>query len=275
MSQLRMLLPGPAVVGDLDDDRPEAAQALADLYAYPDPVAVHGWVRANMISTLDGSATGGDGLSGTIGGAADRMVFQVLRGLADVVLVGAGTARTEGYHVPAVQPEFAERRHLAGQHPAPTLALVTRSGKLPAVADTPADAAASGSGPVIVVTCAAADVEGLRRRLGPDRVVIAGEDDVDPVLAAAQLAARGLPRVLLEGGPQLLGRFVDAGRLDELCLTLSPLLVAGDGPRITRGAPAGLRARLAHLVECDGLLLGRWLVQPSPSSPSPSPSPSP
>ena len=252
MSQLRMLLPGPAVVGDLDDDRPDASQALADLYAYPDPVPAHGWVRANMISTLDGSATAGDGLSGTIGGAADRMAFQVLRGLADVVLVGAGTARAEGYHLPAAQPEFAERRHAAGQHPAPALAVVTRTGALP-----PTVAA-----PVLVVTCANADVDTLRRRFGPDRVVVAGEDDVDPVLAAAQLAARGLPRVLLEGGPMLLGRFVGSGRLDELCLTLSPLLVGGEGPRITRGESGDLRLRLAHLVECDGLLLGRWLVQP-------------
>jgi 5-amino-6-(5-phosphoribosylamino)uracil reductase len=254
-----MLLPGSAVVGDLDDDRGDVAQALADLYAYPDPAPVHGWVRSNMISTLDGSATGDDGLSGTIGGAADRMVFSALRGLADVVLVGAGTARAEGYSVPTANPAFADRRRAAGQWPTPTLALVTRSGSLPAQLVSQRESA-----DVLAVTCASADVDGLRARLGPDRVVVAGELDVDPVLAAAQLAARGLPRVLLEGGPSLLGRFVAAGRLDELCLTLSPLLVAGDRPRIAHGddGPATpLRLRPAHLVECDGLLLGRWLVQ--------------
>jgi len=267
MSQLRLLLPGTAVVGDLDDDRDDVAQALADLYAYPDPVPGHGWVRANMVSTLDGSATGGDGLSGTIGGAADRMTFQVLRGLTDVVLVGAGTARAEGYSVPTARPEFAERRRAAGQQPAPTLALVTRSGRLPAaagarIADTGWTGTASGPGPVLVVTCAAADVEALRRRFGSERVIVAGDEDVDPVLAAAQLASRGLARILLEGGPTLLGRFAADGRLDELCLTLSPLVVAGGGPRIAHGsAVADLRLRLAHLVECDGLLLGRWLVQ--------------
>jgi 5-amino-6-(5-phosphoribosylamino)uracil reductase len=259
-----MLLPGSAVVGDLDDDRGDAAQALADLYAYPDPLPVHGWVRSNMISTLDGSATGGDGLSGTIGGAADKMVFTVLRGLADVILVGAGTARAEGYHLPAPQPEFADRRHTAGQHPAATLALVTRSGKIPPDMEAVAAVGDGSASTVLVVTCAAADVDALRGRLGPDRVVVAGEEDVDPLLAAAQLAARGLPRILLEGGPTLLGRFIGAGRLDELCLTLSPLLAAGDGPRIAHGPPGSLRVRPAHLVECDGVLLGRWLVQPSP-----------
>jgi riboflavin biosynthesis pyrimidine reductase len=258
VSALRLLLPGTAIVGDLDDDRADVVQALADLYAYPDPMPAHGWVRASMVSTLDGSATGTDGLSGTIGGAADRAVFGALRGLADVVLVGAGTARAEGYRPPTPQPGFAERRQAAGQARTAALALVTRSGTLPTAHDLfAADA------PSYLVTCAAADVTGLRARVGEHRVIVAGEDDVDPLLAAAQLAARGLPRILLEGGPSLLGRFEQAGRLDELCLTISPLLVGGDGPRVAHGGPAGLRLRPAHLVECGGVLLGRWLVQPS------------
>jgi riboflavin biosynthesis pyrimidine reductase len=257
VSQLRLLLPGTAIVGDLDDDRADAVQALADLYAYPDPVPRQGWVRANMVSTLDGSSTGADGLSGTIGGAADKAVFGALRGLADVVLVGAGTARDEGYHRPAAQPGFAERRRAAGQTDVAALAVVTRSGRLPTAHDLFA-----ADVPSLVVTCAAADVDGMRARIGEDRVVVAGEDDVDPLLAAAQLAARGMPRILLEGGPRLLGRFQAAARVDELCLTISPMLAGGDGPRIAHGALAALRLRPAHLVECDGVLLGRWLVQP-------------
>jgi len=253
-----MLLPGPAVVGDLDDERGDVVQALADLYAYPTPMPSHGWVRANMVTTQDGTAPGADGLSGSIGGAADRTVFDVLRGLADVVLVGAGTAREEGYHQPRPQPAFAERRTTAGQWPAPALAVVTRSGRLPTENDLFAPAAHT-----FVLTCAAADVEGLRAKVGAHRVIVAGEDDVDPVLAAAQLASRGLTRILLEGGPTLLGRFESSGRLDELCLTVSPLLTSGPGPRIAHGDPATLRLRAAHLVECDGFLLGRWLVQPS------------
>jgi riboflavin biosynthesis pyrimidine reductase len=253
-----MLLPGSAVVGDLDGHRGDAVQALADLYAYPTSLPKQGWVRANMVSTLDGSATGPDGLSGTIGGAADKAVFTVLRGLADVILVGAGTARSEAYRLPSPKPEFAERRLAAGQWPAPALALVTRSGRLPQQPDLFANDAHA-----FVITCSAADVEALRARVGPQRVIVAGEDDVDPVIAAAQLAARGLPRMLLEGGPSLLGRFESSARIDEVCLTWSPVLVAGAGPRIAHGDAAMLRLRPAHLVECDGLLLGRWLVQPS------------
>jgi riboflavin biosynthesis pyrimidine reductase len=258
MSRLQLLLPGPAIVGDLDDDRSDAVQALADLYAYPDPVPPGGWLRANMVTTLDGSATGSDGLSGTIGGAGDRAVFAALRGLADVILVGAGTARAEGYRRPAAKPEFAERRARAGQRPAPALAVVTRSGDLPG--DGSLFTAEPDGSTGYVVTCAAADVAGLRSRVGAERVVVAGEDQVDPVLALAQLAALGLPRVLLEGGPSLLGRTIEAGRLDELCLTASPVLVAGQGPRIAHAGAGELRLRLAHLISCDDVLLGRWLT---------------
>ena len=140
---------------------------------------------------------------------------------------------------------------------------MTRSGRLP----TGTDLFAPGAD-TLVLTCSAADVDGLRAQVGEPRVIVAGEDDVDPILAVAQLAARGLPRILVEGGPSLLGRFESSARLDELCLTISPLLVAGDGPRIAHGgASAGtfsaLRLRSAHLVECEGLLLGRWVVQAS------------
>jgi riboflavin biosynthesis pyrimidine reductase len=259
MTVLRMLLPGAAVVGVVDHGRDradDAVQAVADLYAYPDPLPEGGWVRANMVSSLDGSATGADGLSGSVSGGADRVVFRVLRGLADVVLVGAGTARAEGYRAPSVRAEFTERRDAAGQQPAPALAIVTRTGRLPEDGGL-----LGGSAPVYALTCAAADTRRLRATLGEAQVLVAGEDRVDPALAVTRLAALGLRRILLEGGPTLLGAAAGAGCVDELCLTVSPLLLGGDGPRIAHGAPSGLRLRSAHLLEADGYLLGRWLVQ--------------
>lgn len=261
---LRLLLPGTAVVGDLDSAGADALQALADLYAYPTPTPGQGWVRATMVSTLDGSATGSDGLSRSISRPPDRAVFSALRGLADVVLVGAGTARAEEYRPLAPKPEFTDRRAQAGQAPVPVVAVVTRSGRVPTETGLFGTGTLPGGQPAAVaVTCAAADVTALRQRLGAERVIVAGEQDVDPDVAVAQLAARGLRRVLLEGGPTLLGRTIAAGRLDELCLTLSPLLAAGTGPRIATGLPGGSAVRLAHLVECDGVLLGRWLVERS------------
>jgi riboflavin biosynthesis pyrimidine reductase len=251
-----MLLPGPAVVGDLDTNPADAVQALADLYAYPDPVPVGGWVRATMLSTLDGSVTGADGRSGSIGSLADRTVFSVLRGLADVVLVGAGTVRAEGYRRPVAKPEFADRRTAAGQSPAPRLAIVTTTGHLGTTEE-----ALGGPAGAFVITCAGADLDKLRALAGADRVLVAGEERVDPRLAVTHLAARGLRRILLEGGPHLLGDVIAADCLDEICLTLSPLLVAGGGLRTALGPPAAVRIRPAHLVECDATLLGRWLVQ--------------
>jgi 5-amino-6-(5-phosphoribosylamino)uracil reductase len=257
VSPLRLLLPGPAVVGDLERGRADTLQALADLYAYPDPVTADGYVRANMVATLDGSARDADGSSRGISAPADQAVLGVLRALADVVVVGAGTARAEGYEPLRARPAFVQRREAAGQAPAATLAVVTRSGDLDPASPLLAPGAAT-----LVLTCSAAPLARLRALAGDDRVVVAGDDDVDPSRAVAALAARGLRRVLVEGGPSLLGRVAAAGCLDELCLTWSPLLVGGDGPRIAHGAPLAATLRPAHLVESDGLLMGRWVVVP-------------
>jgi riboflavin biosynthesis pyrimidine reductase len=255
VTELRLLLPGPAVVGDLAGDRAGALQALADLYAFPDPLPASGWVRAAMVSTLDGAARDVTGSTLGISSAADQALLGVLRALADVVLVGAGTARAEGYHVLHPRPSFAERRAVARQTPAAAIAVVTRSGDLDEIKDLFAPGAGS-----LVVTSAAAPLGQLRDLAGDDQVIVAGGDDVEPARAVAALAERGLRRIQMEGGPTLLGRIAAAGRLDELCLTWSPLLVAGDEARVARGPATQLRLRLAHLVAFDDTLFGRWLV---------------
>jgi 5-amino-6-(5-phosphoribosylamino)uracil reductase len=200
-------------------------------------------------------------VSGSVSSPVDKAAFGVLRGLADVVLVGAGTVRIEGYHAPAPQPRFADRRATAGQRPAPALAIVTRTGRLPA--DT---GLFSGSSPTYVVTTAAADLAPLRNLAGSDQVIVAGNEDLDVDDAVNVLAARGLGRVLLDGGPSLLGSALAANRVDEVCLTWSPILVAGTGPRIATGAKAMLTVRPAHLIAAEDVLLGRWLVQHIPNN---------
>jgi riboflavin biosynthesis pyrimidine reductase len=241
----------------------DALQALADLYAYPEPLPHDGWVRACMVSTIDGSAVDEHGSSRGISDAVDRTLLGVLRALADVVLVGAGTVRAEGYAPIRPRPAFAERRAAAGQAPAPPVAVVTRSGELDDLTDL-----LEPDSTTLVLTTTSAPL-GRLRSLAPGRVVLAGEDDVDPVTALAALADRGLRRVQLEGGPRLLGCFVAGGCLDELCLTWSPLLVVGDGPRIDSGPAARRPLRLAHLAEAGGLLLGRWLVARDATTPIP------
>lgn len=212
------------------------------------------WLRANMVTSLDGSAVV-DGRSHALGGEGDALVFAALRGLADMVLVGAGTARTEGYRALRPRPAYAGTRSRRGQSPAPTLAVVTRRVDL-----DPSSELFSGPDRTVVVTCgASADLAESRLGAVAD-LVIAGESVVDIGVALDQLAGRGLRQVLCEGGPHLLGELVNADRLDELCLTISPHLVGGQGPRILAAAalPGPPVLALTQLLEHDGALLARY-----------------
>jgi len=238
---------------------PDAGEReLTTLYAHPLlERPVRAWVRANMIATLDGAATGADARSGTINGDADLRVFQVLRAAADVVLIGAGTARAEGYGSLPIPPGLAAARAARGQPPGLELAILSGTGDLPAaLLDSP-------SPPLVVTVSDRPDLDALRARIGTDRVIVTGHGRVDLAAALGALAARGLPRVLAEGGPHVLGDLLAAGLVDELCLTWSPQLVAGPSPRVVDHAqwfaPA-LTARPAHLLHSGAVLLGRWLL---------------
>lgn len=239
---MRRLLPTP------DDD-----VDLRAAYAYPQD---RPWVRANMVSSADGSAVA-DGRSEALSGPADKRVFGVLRGLCDVVLVGAGTARAEGYRGPKPKPSYAEHRAGFGQRSAPVLALV--SGRLDL---DPASELFTGTERTVVLTSATADASAQARLAEVADVIVAGTERVDLGAVVDALVSLGLPRVLCEGGPHLLADLVQAGRLDELCLTVSPRLAGGEGPRIVDGLELDRVAELdlAHLLEQDGNLMARYLV---------------
>lgn len=211
---------------------PPSDEDLLALYAAPSSP----WTRANMVSTLDGRATGGDGRSGSINSAADKRVFAVLRALTSAVVAGAGTVRTEGYRRLRTPERFRQHRRETGLPEHPVLAVVTASGDLPDRLLEPTE----GRGRLLVLTAArlpAERRERLDQALGPgDEVVVCGDEDVDPGAALTALRERGLPHVLTEGGPTLLAEWVAAGVVDELCLTLRPLLLGGEGPRILEGA---------------------------------------
>jgi riboflavin biosynthesis pyrimidine reductase len=231
------------------------SEGLALAYAYPALSPGQVWVRANFVSTLDGAAAGDDGASGSINTGADRDVFKLLRALSDVILVGAGTARTEGYRRATVRAPWSRLRTSRPAHP--TIAVFSRSGDVPPRLCK----ARENSGDVFLVTCRKAGPEAIdlaRSTLGESHVIIAGDESVDLAAAVDALAARGLCRVLCEGGPHLMGDLTASGRLDELCLTIAPTLIGGDRPRITAGASvrANLTPRL--LIESEGTLLGRW-----------------
>ncbi|WP_282700345.1 pyrimidine reductase family protein [Streptomyces sp. CC219B] len=228
---------------------------LAEAYAYPDPDVP--WLRANMVSTLDGAAQY-DGRSQPISNATDMRIFGTLRALADVVVVGAETVRQEGYRPARARAEFAAAREAAGQPPAPAIAVVSASLEL----DFSLPLFTSPLVPTVILTGAAAAPERVAaaEKAGA-RVVFAGDGvGVEPDRAVRALADLGHHRLLTEGGPRLLGQFVAAGVLDELCLTLSPMLTAGDAQRIADGPPvaAPRSFALVSLLEEEGFLFGRY-----------------
>jgi riboflavin biosynthesis pyrimidine reductase len=208
-----------------------------------------------MVSSLDGSAVQ-DGRSGGLSGPADKTVFGVLRGLCDVVLVGAGTARAEGYRAPRAKPAYAELRATHGQRPAPVLALVSWRLDL-----DPGSDLFTGDERTIVVTSASSDSAGRDRLSRVADVLVCGDGHVDIAAALDQLVELGLGRILCEGGPSLLADVVAAGRLAELCLSLAPKVVGGQGTRIVHGAEVDSRFAPGHLLEEDGVLFGRYVAQ--------------
>jgi riboflavin biosynthesis pyrimidine reductase len=213
------------------------------------------WVLANMVSTLAGSAAAG-GKVGKLSTPADATLFRALRSVADVVLVGAETVRREGYGPVRLGAEHQAARTERGAAPEPPLAIVSRS--LALDFDSPAfvDAAAR----TIIVTCSTAPADRLELARRHAEVLIAGSDRVDVVTAVAALAERGLRVILCEGGPTLLGELAGAGLLDELCLTIAPVLGGDDLPiaRFPSGADL-LSYELAHvLVDDDQALFLRY-----------------
>ncbi|MFJ8198609.1 pyrimidine reductase family protein [Streptomyces sp. NPDC096152] len=250
---------GGAHVPGAPADREWSLSELAAAYAYPEPGpgGRGSWLRANMVSTLDGAAQH-EGRSQPISSAADMRIFGTLRALADVVVVGAETVRQEGYRPARAREEFAAMRAAAGQGPAPAIAVVTASLEL----DFSLPLFTSPLVPTLVLTGAAAPADRVAAagKAGA-KVVTAGDGaGVDPARAVAALAGLGHTRLLTEGGPRLLGQMVAAGVLDELCLTVSPMLTAGDAQRIAGGPPVPVPRRftLASLLEQDGFLFTRY-----------------
>jgi riboflavin biosynthesis pyrimidine reductase len=187
------------------------------------------WVSAIMVASLDGRATLG-GTSRALGGPQDLQMLLALRRRADALLVGPGTVRAEGY----------------GPLPCPAV-LVSRSFELPWGAGL---FAAPGQR-VLLYTRADGSVPDLAAD-----VELVPEDDLRAVLA--DLRARGIERLLCEGGPTINRALLDAGLLDELFLTLSPV-VSGEGPPIIADGPSAALT-LRSVATADGDLYLRYSV---------------
>jgi riboflavin biosynthesis pyrimidine reductase len=202
-------------------------------------------VRVNFISSVDGAATS-DGLSGGLSTPGDKRYFELLRRVCDVVVVGAGTVRAEGYGPIRVSAASAEWRTARGMPPHPSFAIVSGQLDLDPRSRIFTDAPVR---PILVTTSHAKGAE----RFAPvaDILVAGGGKHIAPEAMLVGLRERNLTHVLCEGGPSLFGYFLDADIVDELCLTISPSLEVGDAPRISSG-PAVSRALRLDQVHKSG-----------------------
>lgn len=243
---IRQLLPAVSEVAGPAD--------LEDIYAPP----YHRHLRANFVVSIDGAVELG-GRSKLLGGPPDRAAFLAMRALADAVMVGAGTARVERYGPVTLDEQATARRINRGQQPLPPLVLVSRRGDLGAGERV----FSGGSRPILLTTARA--IRDRPELADLAEVIECGHEEVNLVAALDALAARGLRRVLCEGGPSLFGSLLGSGLVDELCISFSPL-VAGAGPiRLSGDVPlAGpVRFRLAGLLEGDGMLIARYERPPT------------
>ncbi|MGC3022566.1 dihydrofolate reductase family protein [Brevibacterium sp. FAM 24630] len=192
------------------------------------------WVTGHMVAGLDGTAAI-HGRVGALSTAPDQELFRRMRQIADVVMVGAQTVRNEGYAPIRLSQDAQEQRRRGGQSAMPPVAVVSRS--LGLDWSSSVFAAAPDHARTLVITCSKADPERLAAAEKAATVIIAGEDRVEPAAALQALAGLGHRVVLCEGGPRWLGELVAADRLDELCLSISPLM--GGDPLPVSIAPSG------------------------------------
>ncbi|TFC97044.1 MULTISPECIES: dihydrofolate reductase family protein [Cryobacterium] len=205
------------------------------------------YLRVNMIASMNGSVTGADNTSDSLSSRLDRRILGVIRQLADVVLIGAGSVRTEGYVVPARA----------------TLAVVTASGDLSGHRlEPPAVQAVDRTSRVLVLCPRTAVARAEDTTAGSGAVIVALDDDngqITPATVVAALSRLSLTRIVCEGGPVLAGQFFAADLVDELCLSTSPQIVLGARGLLESAQPGATGFSLRQLLLDDqGAVFARW-----------------
>lgn len=232
---------------------PGATEEVDTLDAYAVPDGPH--LRVNMVASVDGAAAV-DGRVGVLSGTADQVLLHELRTLCDVLLVGAGTVRAEGYGPIRLGEEDQDRRIAAGLAPLPRLAVLTRGLDLDLAAPVFTRATVR---PLVITTERASAARQQEARAVAD-VLVAGEESVDLASALGTLREHGLARVLSEGGPHVLAEMFAASLVDELCLAIAPVVTAGNELRITAGPALAVpkQLRLEQVLERDEFLFLRY-----------------
>lgn len=245
-------------------DQDGATSAVAAVLDRSDRQAPSGrpWVMANMVASADG-AYAISGVSRALSSPEDREIFHALRASADAVLVAAGTARAERYRRPTAMAEFADQRRVFTPTSAPRLVVVSRSLRL---AEDQPFLSGEGVEPLLLHP-ADADTSGV-----PAGVELRGlgSGGVDLQAAMRSLYADGVRIVLCEGGPTLLGQLHELDLIDELFLSLAPILASGTQVGILGGGTETIRQLSLHRVwEANGFLFLNYRRdrQEQPASP--------
>lgn len=184
------------------------------------------WVMANMISSIDG-AIEIDGLSGGLGGPGDKAVFSAIRGVADVIIAGAGTVIAENYRRPQTSERIQQLRVERGQSALPRIAIVSNSWRI-----DPEHQVFDPEARPFAIAPRNAPAEKMAAIEPVADIIRAGDDRVDLREALTALHALGARTVLVEGGPTLNAAFAAEDLLDEFCLSFSPTLAGGTGGRV-------------------------------------------
>ncbi|WP_405064543.1 pyrimidine reductase family protein [Kribbella sp. NBC_01505] len=233
---------------ELSDDE------LIEVYRVDDRSVPH--LRANFVSSLDG-AVEIDGQSKALSSDSDSRVFSMVRRLADIVLVGAGTIRDEGYTPLRLSKASREWRTANGLAENPTLAVVSSRLEL-----SPVNPIFRSAERPIVITHEASPPDRREALAEVADLLVLGDAEVDLPALVQEFADRGKPQILSEGGPHLLGSLAAADLVDEFCLALAPLLAGPGSGRVTAGPPTTLTRRLklaTTVVASDDYLFFRYL----------------
>ncbi|MCU1371302.1 MAG: hypothetical protein JWO77_2496 [Ilumatobacteraceae bacterium] len=246
---MRQLLPEPAEIDPFEAHAAAARPAPSD----------RPWMLLNMVTSTDG-AIAVAGRSGSLGSDADHQVFRAIRAVGDVIIAAGGTVRAEGYGPPKPTEAVRAARIARGQAAFPRMAVVSGSLDL----DETSPYFAEAPEPPLVYTTASAPPERVAALRKVADVQVAGTHQVDLVSVAAHLGTLGVRRAVVEGGGVLNGHLLAADLVDELNLTIAPLLVGGMARRAVSSPEEFPRhLDLAHLWESDGNLLARYVRRAS------------
>ncbi|QFU91333.1 pyrimidine reductase family protein [Amycolatopsis sp. YIM 10] len=228
---------------------------LERLYGYPEELSKP-WVQVNFVTSADGAVTVADKSEG-LSHPADKRIFGIGRALCDVVLVGAGTVIAENYRGVRLGEQRVETRRKLGMAEIPPIAVVTARCSIEPDSALFTDAKVP---PIVLTTEGAPKARREALAEAGAEVIIAGPLTVDLTAALEELGRRGLRRVNCEGGPHLFGALISENLVDQLCLTVAPLLAGAGAGRIAEGRETLVprELALASILHEDGFTMFRY-----------------